>query len=407
MIVQNIFLLLLFVNGFHAENTLLNEDESKDGKVLSLFNVVTFPNDVCAGNGARNGTCLPANECASQQGAASGSCASGYGVCCVFVIQCGSMSSANCTYIEQTSISSAGSLSQNPCTYRLCRNNDDVCRLRLDFVTNILAQPFMGTAVANAAAVGVGGSIGDCIDDTMTLSSPGGQGSPTICGLNSGQHIIVDMSDLGCNELTFNLSPGSNANREWNIKATQFVCNDNDGVGGPPGCLQYFREPSGTVASFNFDTSSTAVAPTTTHLSSQKYNVCFRRSSSNCAICYYLHQTNSFGLSISSINNMAKSVIGSNCNTDWITIPEANNVLATPVTATNPSGVNRLCGRALNMITAMGSTTVCSISTPFILGVNFNEDEMTVTAADATMNELAQIPGGTYGFWLDYEQKSC
>ena len=39
-----------------------------------------------------------------------------------------------------------------------------------------------------AAGTGtVGSSVGDCVDDTFSVSSSG-KGSPVICGTNSGQH---------------------------------------------------------------------------------------------------------------------------------------------------------------------------------------------------------------------------
>ena len=67
----------------------------------------------------------------------------------------------------------------------------------------------------------------------------------------------------------------------------------------------------GTFASFNWDTTSTAVLTTTTamdnaHLSNQNYNVCFRRVRGYCSICYspHVHSANanegsSFGVSAS------------------------------------------------------------------------------------------------------------
>ncbi len=34
----------------------------------------------------------------------------------------------------------------------------------------------------------IGGSIGDCVTDSFTLSAPENRGSPIICGFNNGQH---------------------------------------------------------------------------------------------------------------------------------------------------------------------------------------------------------------------------
>jgi len=53
-----------------------------------------------------------------------------------------------------------------------------------------IAGPVEGTTLANAAAATVsnGGSVGDCVTDQFSASSPGNMGSPIICGLNTGQH---------------------------------------------------------------------------------------------------------------------------------------------------------------------------------------------------------------------------
>lgn len=42
-----------------------------------------FPNSICAGTNSYNGTCLTSAECTSYGGTASGTCASGFGVCCI------------------------------------------------------------------------------------------------------------------------------------------------------------------------------------------------------------------------------------------------------------------------------------------------------------------------------------
>jgi len=50
-----------------------------------------------------------------------------------------------------------------------------------------IAGPFEGTT-ATPAATAVGDSIGDCLTDQFSVSSPGNRGSPIICGFNTGQH---------------------------------------------------------------------------------------------------------------------------------------------------------------------------------------------------------------------------
>ena len=47
--------------------------------------IVFLQNNVCdtGGNGNMDGTCYTAEECTARDGVATGSCADGYGVCCV------------------------------------------------------------------------------------------------------------------------------------------------------------------------------------------------------------------------------------------------------------------------------------------------------------------------------------
>ncbi|XP_059087534.1 uncharacterized protein LOC131883941 [Tigriopus californicus] len=49
------------------------------------------------------GTCMTSTECVSNGGAADGNCASGFGVCCSFVVRgCGGTVAHNCTYVQNT-----------------------------------------------------------------------------------------------------------------------------------------------------------------------------------------------------------------------------------------------------------------------------------------------------------------
>ena len=112
--------------------TSRQERQEREERVLSVFNVVTFPNSACGASNGYNGTCYTSSgrnknsfsfstspdcsECTSKGGTASGTCASSFGVCCVFSIACGGTSSANNSYaiISSYSVSSDA----DPCTYR-------------------------------------------------------------------------------------------------------------------------------------------------------------------------------------------------------------------------------------------------------------------------------------------------
>ena len=113
--------------------------QERSGRNLSVFNVVSFPNSVCGATNGFNGTCYTASECTSLGGTASGTCASSFGVCCVFSIACGASTNANNSYAIMDTFSI--STDKDPCTYTFCRTNTDVCKLRIDFDTMVLSPP--------------------------------------------------------------------------------------------------------------------------------------------------------------------------------------------------------------------------------------------------------------------------
>merc|ERR1712156_1243345 len=118
----------------------LEKPETREGKLLPIFPIVRFPNDVCAG-ATRNGTCYTAEECSTKGGSNDGSCASGFGVCCIFTLSCGGSASENSTHIVQASATAVSS----PCTYTICRCSTNICRIRFDFTTFVLASSVFGT----------------------------------------------------------------------------------------------------------------------------------------------------------------------------------------------------------------------------------------------------------------------
>ena len=71
-------------------------------------------------------------ECSSKGGTSEGSCASGFGVCCIVALSCGGSTSDNNSYIVQSSATSVTS----PCTYTVCPCSTDICRIRYDFTVS-------------------------------------------------------------------------------------------------------------------------------------------------------------------------------------------------------------------------------------------------------------------------------
>ena len=60
--------------------------------------------------------------------------------------------------------------------------------------------------------------------------------------------VVIDIGS-GCQSATFTLNDDSTISRAWDIKISQFACGDIDS-GGPPGCLQYYKETYGIIQRF-------------------------------------------------------------------------------------------------------------------------------------------------------------
>merc|ERR1711913_149815 len=363
------------------------DDQERSAKSLSVFNVVTFPNSACGASNGYNGTCYTSSECSSLGGTASGTCASSFGVCCVFSIACGGSSSANNSYAVISSYST--STDKDPCTYTFCKTNSDVCKLSIDFDTMVLTAPSgMTTPVTTASALADSITVGDCTVDSLTVSNPGGVTPPTICGYNTGQHMFVPASPQ-CNQINIDIDTGTTTTtRKWQIKVTQYECGNM--MAPEQDCLQYLTATSGTIASFNWDTSSSTASQPQYHLSSQYYDICIRRARSYCSICYSPQiysatAVSSYGLGAGSVAAIQTNAIDSNCpgTTTLSTTAASNNGrgdyldITALQTATGTSGLlstataHRICG------------SLCSFAVPFKVGVHFDADDAICDIGDA------------------------
>ena len=111
----------------------------------------------------------------------------------MFTMSCGGTSSSNNTYAIVSSYSTSSD--KDPCTYKFCKTNSDICKLRIDFDTMVLS----GTGTISSTSSYLDGTkVGDCQTDTLTVSNPGGAVPPTICGYNTGQvhYIKLDIETL-------------------------------------------------------------------------------------------------------------------------------------------------------------------------------------------------------------------
>lgn len=360
-------------------------DEVKMKKNIGIFNVVKFKNDVCKGNDNKNGTCYTEEECEDKGGTASGSCAEGYGVCCIFNIGCGGSKAENITYF-----SSSGKPT-GMCNAKVCKCQDNICQLRLDFTTFVITGPnTVSTSVGKTTSGELGSAaanevndVGRCITDHFSITAPGSEGIAPLCGTNTGYHMYVDASN-DCNTLSFQLGASGSAMREWSIRVTQYAC-DYENL-APKGCLQYFFDTAGTGTLESFNRANKV------HLADQNQNMCIRREAGNCKICYS-HATDDFKLSTATMKNSASShccgygMDGMGSDYDCVIIPDATKKDDGATTK------DRQCGLMLTT-GGIADKTKCSKTVPFMIRFRSDTHEYD--------DEVTAM--GQEGFKIFYEQ---
>merc|ERR1711971_919022 len=391
------------------------EERARDKKLLPVFQVVKFPNDACAvTGGSKNGTCYTAEECSNKGGVNAGSCASGFGVCCTFTLNCGGSSSENCTYFD-----SATTVNEGACRAQICKCNSNICQIRLDFSALVITGPSTAsTSIAlnlagQLAKTGIAvASTTQCLTDTFSITNQ--NTVPVICGTNSGFHVYFDASD-SCNSLDFQL--GNNAigvsaaaTRSWSIKVTQYACDYENKA--PSGCTQWHFGSSGTnyVYTFNYQATSPK------HLANQQQVICIRRESGNCQVCWSANAVTDVGVSG---NPMTKAgvVLGTMCcnygtaglaiaivGYDCLMIPGASKP------ADGKPAPPKICGTEIGLVSAAqaaidiagNQVTICSKSRPF--RVIFHSDGYEAANEGDAKDEAST---GNKGFKLRYYQLSC
>lgn len=391
-----IIFLVLLGTAFCEEEEDEEKQSEKSPKLISAFQVVQFPNDFCSGNDNKNGTCYTSEECDSRGGKGSGSCAEGYGVCCTFTKDCGEESAENNTYWEPDDIPTSGC-----CHLKICKMNENICQLRLDFDTFVIAGPSTLTLSVylqsggnpSSAGAKAGSTATMCLTDMFTISSDPGLSVPGVCGTLTGEHMYVSASEM-CNTMNFKLGSGvfgisALPQRNWKIRVTQFECTYNNLA--PQGCTQYFYGgTSGTVKSFNFDGG--------VHLAEQNQKICIRREKNICRVCFSTAADLDFALS----GMIAKGLIGaaSDCcgygvdgvattGFDCVVIPGAHKKTDGLVVG------SQICGadKGLNTAAAgMTSASVCTKQLPFMIELRTDSFEMPGAAAEKSL-----------GFKLSYE----
>ncbi|XP_065340133.1 uncharacterized protein LOC135939592 [Cloeon dipterum] len=332
--------------------TFLNEAKDEElARFLNLLTLVRFANSECQSTEGLIGSCYPDNECVGLGGLIGGTCANGFGVCCVFIGTCGDRLQANGSYFQSPNFPDLMPTSNQPqsCYFEILKTNPWVTQIRLDFDFFELANP----------------TGGECQNDRLIISGQAtGSPVPAMCGINTGQHVYFDLQNKRT-PVRFTVVTLSNssvrANRRWRIRLTQLNPRDVP-LAAPSHCLQYYTTPSGVVQSFNYVGGA--------YTNNLNYVICFKKMSGACSITYrnvnstgqesrfQIVNVESNGQSIVPINQAGAGVF--NCPDDYIVV----------------SGV-RLCGEKLNDATTNIDFTVNSpvtdtTSGPFILPFRTN-----------------------------------
>lgn len=131
----------------------------------------------------------------------------------------------------------------------------------------------------------------------------------------------------------------------------------------PAGCLMYYTDLTGTVTSFNYgQTAASGVVNTvnntlgTRELANLNYGVCIEMQPGYCSIQWSQSSGDLYSFSVSgdtvtatgtgTVGTVAESLIGSNCTTDFVVIPDPSYVNGTAVNS------DRFCGNGFPTVTS-------------------------------------------------------
>jgi hypothetical protein len=286
---------VLLVAIFSLANVHGSEKQQREKKHFSLFSVVSFKNEECSSKttftgGTTHGTCYSATECSTKKGTKSGNCASGFGVCCVFVSKTGATATIkeNRTYIRNPLYPAVETATPtSSITWTLNKMQSDICQIRLDFDNFVIGGP------ANSIESGTDGAKTNC-KDTLTTTLSSNYQVPVLCGVMTGEHLYLDIGAASTDKATLAMAfatetvlPVANAMRSWSIKTSQIPCWAT--YRAPDGCHRYFTQSTGQIISPNFKklAAESTTRATTNILSgldllSQHLKICLRREKGMC-----------------------------------------------------------------------------------------------------------------------------
>jgi len=433
--------------------------EEKLAKHFSLFSVVTFGNEECTSSssisgGATTGTCYSSTECSDKSGMASGNCANGFGVCCVFLNTAAASATIteNRTRVRNSEFPSiATATTAQTMIYTVNKMKDDICQIRLDFGTFIIAGPSVTTENFATKSTTTGSLCQDSLTLTTTdVSTITSTNIGVLCGMLTGEHLYVDLSPTASDALTATLTTlvsgtltPAIAARVWDIKFSQIECHAT--YKAPDGCQRYFMGESGKLITMNFGrvTGATRAANAQNagvELGLHRIKSCIRRAAHACCVEYQLC-TSYNGISLGDVTAgvanagngiFSEAFIIDTDSTPWvIAIDDVNqghvDAMCTGDYVEIPSSMSRTCGAmygsylgtmntrycgskfganlAKSPAGTAGSTSVCDCSEPF--SVTFSADDRSdggATGTDNIANVAAAIPRGAC---IDFKQTPC
>ncbi|XP_076311031.1 uncharacterized protein LOC143225463 isoform X2 [Tachypleus tridentatus] len=228
---------------------------------FGVFNILQFPNTPCT-VGDQTGTCYSALDCIGKGGNFSGSCAKGFGVCCLFTQSCGGSVSVNNTYFVNPGYPSPSSRNEF-CSMTVKKISSNICQLRLDLEQYDTVGPDLITGTCRVDSFSVSGQ------DINSIV-------PVLCGKNSGQHVYVEVGSSSGPFSVRIITSNVTYSRKWKIRVSQIFCNSINKA--PPGCLQYYSGTTGLFQSFNYGNQN----PEKGYLANLNYAICFRRETGMC-----------------------------------------------------------------------------------------------------------------------------
>lgn len=367
---------LLVISNVVSGERALTKDGGRQKRLFSVFNIVTFENSQCTAvsDTTMKGSCMSTTDCSSNGGTADGNCASGFGVCCMFIqTACGGTVNHNCTYLRNAEFPSTAPASKT-CTFTFNRICDDLCQIRLDFDNLVTAQP----PTTGTNTVGLCTTSGD----TLIANSPTGVNPPTVCGALTGQHMYMETGGTGSAgslALTFGATVTT---RTYKIKVSYIECSNR--LKAPEGCVQYYTGVSGTFTSFNYPNQM---------LGAQQYATCFRQEKGYCTIS--IAETPGLKTDAFELYSTTADMKGGDA-ADVDTCPQTHVRL--PVATSISSKSARICGEKFSAIdTAAIASAVVSASRPFAIH----------TFSDMTLGGNAAATDPFVGYSLNYNMVPC